>query len=100
MLSLYVTFPDERTAKRIARTLVKVGLLACANLFPIKSIYKWKGKLVEEGEWAMIGKCAKQNVKRAEKRILKLHPYDVPCIVWHDEKATPAYAKWVRGDSK
>ena len=95
MLSVYVTFPDEKTARKIARALVKKNLLMCANLFPITSIYKWKGKLVEEGEWAMMGKCAKGKIRMAEKRILELHPYEVPCVVWHDEKSTPKYAKWV-----
>ncbi|RLG18157.1 divalent-cation tolerance protein CutA [Candidatus Micrarchaeota archaeon] len=95
MLSLYVTFPDEKSATRIARALVKEDLIACANLFPIKSIYKWKDKVNEEREWAMIGKCAKSKLKKAERLILQLHSYDVPCIVWHDEKATSKYSKWV-----
>ena len=95
MLSIYVTFPDKKNATRIARILVKEKLVACANLFPITSIYRWKGKLVEEGEWAMMGKCAKGKLRRAERRILRLHPYELPCIVWHDEKSTPKYAKWV-----
>jgi periplasmic divalent cation tolerance protein len=97
MFSAYCTFPDEKTAKAIARKLVRENLIACANLFPVHSIYKWKGKLVEENEWAMIAKCAKSKIKKVEKRILALHPHEVPAILWHEEKATPAYAKWAEG---
>jgi len=97
MFSLYVTFPDEKSARKIAKALVNGRLIACANLFPVTSIYRWKGKLVEQKEWAMIGKCAAANVKRAEKRMLSLHPYEIPAILWHEEKATAKYAKWVEG---
>ena len=100
MFSLYVTFPDEKSARRIAKALVNEGLLACTNLFPVASIYRWKGKLVEEREWAMIGKCAKSGVRAVEKRILSLHPYEVPAILWHEEKATAKYAKWAEGGKR
>jgi periplasmic divalent cation tolerance protein len=94
MFSFYVTFPDEKSARKIAKALVTERLIACANLFPVTSIYRWKGKLVEQKEWAMLGKCAKSRLKKAEKRILSLHPYDVPAILWHEEKATAKYAQW------
>ncbi|VVC02588.1 Divalent-cation tolerance protein CutA [Candidatus Burarchaeum australiense] len=96
MISVYVTFPSQKAAQALARKVVAERLLACANLFPITSIYRWKSKLVEAKEWAMIGKCDKGKLRQVEKRILELHPYKVPCIVWHEEKATPKYAAWVR----
>ena len=44
------TFPNEETAKKIARELVDGGLVACANIVPaIISIYFWKDKVEESG---------------------------------------------------
>jgi periplasmic divalent cation tolerance protein len=100
MFSLYVTFPDEKSARKIAKELVTERLIACASLFPIASFYMWKGKRVEEKEWAMIAKCSKSNARKAEVRILALHPYGVPAILWHGETATAKYAKWAEKQSK
>jgi len=41
----YVTAPDLETARSIARAVVGRRLAACANLWPIESMYRWKGTL-------------------------------------------------------
>ena len=38
--SVYVTYPDELTARSIARSLVERRLAACANIFAIGS-FTW-----------------------------------------------------------
>mgnify|MGYP002626813234 CR=1 FL=1 len=41
---VYVTVPDENTAKHIAEKVVEARLAACANILPgMKSIYHWQG---------------------------------------------------------
>ena len=42
----FSTFPDVKTARRIARELVTENFAACANVIPkIESIYRWQGKI-------------------------------------------------------
>lgn len=36
-----VTFPDKKTAKRVAKLLVEKKLAACAQMLPVFSTYSW-----------------------------------------------------------
>ena len=93
---LYVTVGSEAEAKKIAEELLKKRLIACANIFPIKSIYWWKKKIEKADEFVMIMKTKKKIVGKAMKRIKKLHSYEVSCIDVIDvEKADKDYLKWL-----
>ena len=60
----YCTFPNEKTAREICAKLVEENTIACANLLgPIRSLYKWKGKVHDEQEWVAILKTS--DLKRA-----------------------------------
>ena len=48
LIFVYITNPTGTEAKRIARHLIKKKLIVCANIFPIESIYPWKGKIANE----------------------------------------------------
>ncbi|XP_076414449.1 protein CutA isoform X3 [Peromyscus maniculatus bairdii] len=51
----FVTCPNEKVAKEIARAVVEKRLAACVNLIPqITSIYEWKGKIEEDSEVLMM----------------------------------------------
>lgn len=98
---MYVTCPDEPTAKRLARDVVERGLAACANVFPVQSVYRWEGRLVEEGEVAMLLKTRADRVEALTRALVEAHPYDVPCVValpWSG--AAPAYAQWVDASTR
>jgi periplasmic divalent cation tolerance protein len=78
---LYVTAPDPKTARQIARTLIAEKLAACVNISaPMTSIYEWQGTIEETAEIAMFVKTTAAAVKRARDRIIALHPYETPCI--------------------
>lgn len=79
--SVYVTCPDEATARRIARELLERRLVACANLFPIRSLYRWEGAIEEASEVAMFLKTTRGRVDEVAKAVAALHPYEVPCAV-------------------
>lgn len=78
---VYVTAPTADDAERISETLVKEGLVACSNVFQIRSLYRWKGKLCREEEWGIILKTRETLVPRVIERIKELHPYELPCIL-------------------
>ena len=44
---------SEEDAMRVARTLVGARVAACVNILPkVRSVYRWKGAIEEESEWA------------------------------------------------
>jgi periplasmic divalent cation tolerance protein len=89
------TFPDEDTAKRIARELVESALAACANIVPsITSIYFWKEKVEESREVLVLFKTT--CFAEFQERLHALHPYDVPEIIrLNIAEGSPEYLRWI-----
>lgn len=78
---VYITTGTVQEAKTIARALVEERIAACANIFPVSSVYRWKGKVEEAGEAGMIVKTVEGKLDALEKRVKELHSYEVPCII-------------------
>ncbi|MFA6073578.1 MAG: divalent-cation tolerance protein CutA [Candidatus Woesearchaeota archaeon] len=93
---LYVTFPDEKSSEDLILHLLNKKLIRCANTFPIKSQYSWKGKIKNEEEVVSILKLKKDNWKKTEIEINKHHPYEIPCITKLDVEANKEYEKWIQ----
>ncbi|MGM5484800.1 MAG: divalent-cation tolerance protein CutA [Nanobdellota archaeon] len=93
--SVYVTFRDREEADRIIKLLLDDNLIACANVFNIDSIYKWKGKVAKEGEVAAFLKTVKRNFGKIEELIKKHHSYDVPCILRFNIEGNADYTEWI-----
>ena len=97
MIFVYSTFPNKKEAKRIGEGIVRKKMAACVNIFPIDSIYNWRGKVVKDKEFATIIKTKKKNFKKIEKFILENHSYDTPCILEIPlGKVTKKYLDWLR----
>jgi periplasmic divalent cation tolerance protein len=95
----YITNPSRATARKIATHLLKKRLIACANVLPIvDSMYRWKGKIVRTKEWALIAKTSSTKARAVEKEVLKVHPYDVPCIVRFIASANADFERWIKGE--
>ena len=99
--SIYITAGDEAEARKIGKTLVEEKLAACVNIHPIKSIYRWEGKIEEEEEIALFVKTKAELADEVIARVKELHSYDVPCIVsFPIEKGYPDYLKWIEESTK
>ena len=97
VLSVYAVFADADEAERIGRTVVEEQLAACVNILgPIRSIYRWKGKIESAEEVAAIFKTHHWRADALIARIAALHSYDVPCVVsWPIDKILGSYADWI-----
>ena len=93
---IYITHPDELTAKKISSYLVEKKLVACSNLFPITSAYWWKDSVQNDQEWVSIVKTKTELWEQTKTAIESIHPYDVPCIMKMDVEANEAYVKWIK----
>lgn len=79
---ILVTAPDMKTARRLAKSALTAGLIACANLVPkIESHYRWRGKLERSAEVLMVMKTTQARLAALEKLIVANHPYDTPEFV-------------------
>jgi periplasmic divalent cation tolerance protein len=77
-----VTCGSQEEAVKIAHSLVEERLAACVNLVsPVRSIYRWEGKIWDEKEWILIIKTQKQRFEKLERKVKSLHSYSVPEII-------------------
>ena len=96
------TCTSDRAAE-IARALVEEGEAACVNLAPVRSVYRWEGKVCLDEEVLMIIKVAAARIDRLRERLRALHPYTLPEIVVLSvdvEDSLGAYVQWVRDPSR
>ncbi len=96
---IYITYPNKETAEKIARELLNKKLVACANIFPISSMYWWKGKIENNDEFVSIVKTKTENWRKIKERITELHPYEVPCIMKIDTEANDEYEGWIKDET-
>lgn len=97
VISVYAVFANAEEAERIGRIAVEERLAACINILgPVRSIYRWQGKVESADEVAAIFKTSNTRADALITRIAGLHSYDVPCIAtWPIDKVLSAYAAWV-----
>ena len=75
-------------------------MAACVNVVPrIKSIYRWKGKIVEDKESILLVKTISSKVKKLIEKVEELHSYEVPCIEIIDiNDGNKEYLKWIKNE--
>ncbi len=101
MILIYTVCKTKQEAKKIANMLVRLRLVACANFWPIESVYCWNNKLVNGKEAVLILKTRKNYYKRIESIIKKIHRYEVPCILRIDiSQANRQYRDWLMRETR
>jgi periplasmic divalent cation tolerance protein len=97
-LLVFVTTPDQETAKLIGTALVEKKIAACANIIPgLRSIYRWEGEVHDETEVMMVIK-SRETLFDPDliKCVKELHPYQVPEIIAVPIKmGEKAYLDWI-----
>lgn len=94
---VYSLFPNEESARAMARSVVTDGLAACVNLLPAgTSFYEWNGELTETAEIPVLLKTTAARVDALIERVGAMHPYETPAILsWPIVRAPHAFAHWV-----
>jgi periplasmic divalent cation tolerance protein len=93
----FVTAPDLKTARGLARAALKAKLAACVNLVPqLESHYWWHDKIESGAEVLMIFKTTAASRPGLQKLVLEKHPYDNPeFVAFKIVSGSPAYLKWI-----
>lgn len=95
---ILVTTPDEESAERVAQSLVEERLAACVNILSgVRSVYRWQGSVEAAKEVLLAIKARREDVDFVARRVLELHPYDVPEVIAIDiiDGHAP-YLEWLR----
>jgi len=92
-----IAAPDGETARRLARLLVEERLAACGNIIErVRSIYRWQGKIEDQPEALLLLKTRSELFEALRKRVVELHPYEVPEIIALPLAAGhPPYLDWI-----
>ncbi|MDR1383533.1 MAG: divalent-cation tolerance protein CutA [Planctomycetaceae bacterium] len=72
---------DEQEARKIATAVVEKHLAACVHVFPITSIYRWKGGIETGNEWLCVIKTTHKRFPAIRDAVRQMHSYECPQIV-------------------
>ncbi len=99
---ILVTAGKPAEAKKIARHLIDSRLAACVNILPpIRSVYRWQGKLEDGREYLLLIKTTRDLFIEVKTAVSKLHSYTTPeiiCLPIID--GLPEYLQWVSDSVK
>jgi periplasmic divalent cation tolerance protein len=91
----YIPVPNAAEAAILGNLAIQEHLAACANVFPVQSVFMWEGSLQQEPEFILVLKTMPSK-KRALREILESkHSYETPCILSWNAEVNEAYGKWV-----
>ena len=95
---IWSPFASEDDAAKAAASLLDEGLIACANLVPVRSLYVWQGERGEARECGALFKTSEGLLDKAVARLAEIHPYETPAITgWRADAAAAATAAWLAG---
>ena len=93
---VYITNPSKKHAEKIALHLLNKKLIACANIFPVQSLYFWKGGIEKSKEYVLIAKTIKENFEKIKEEVRKIHEYKIPLIAKIEVETNEEYENWIK----
>ncbi|MDH5642723.1 MAG: divalent-cation tolerance protein CutA [Gemmatimonadota bacterium] len=99
-LLVLTTVGDKEAAQTLVKGLIEERLAACGTMVDAASIYRWDGKIAQEGEILILLKTHRDRWEDLKAAIQKSHPYDVPELLALPVQAgLDAYLHWVRTET-
>ena len=100
-LVAFTTAPSAEDGRRLARTLVENGLVACGTVIPGGvSVYRWRGVVEEQDEVLVVLKTTAERWQDLVAALPALHPYEVPeLIALPVVRGHGPYLRWVSDET-
>jgi len=90
------TCSSPEDARKISETLIESDLVACCQVDgPVQSYYKWSGEVNDETEWRITMKYNPLNRERVMRKVIEIHPYELPQWVEYCAEVEKKYGDWV-----
>ncbi|MDH6577576.1 divalent-cation tolerance protein CutA [Kitasatospora sp. MAP5-34] len=94
------THDAEDKARALAAAVLRERLAACAQVYPISSVYWWDGDVRTEPEWRIDFKTRADLSDRLTAFIREQHTYDTPEIIGVPVvTGSSAYLDWVNTET-
>ncbi len=95
------THDIEDKAHALAAAVIDSRLAACAQVYPIASVYRWEGKVANEQEWRVDFKTRADLVADLTALIKERHDYDTPEVIAVPIfSGSPEYLTWIKDETK
>lgn len=79
---IFITTPNKKEARRIAKVLLKARLIACVNIIGnVKSLFWWQGKINNAKEALLVIKSKRSKLAAIIKQVKSVHSYQLPEII-------------------
>jgi periplasmic divalent cation tolerance protein len=87
----------EEQALDIANELIRLRQAACVNLLPnVHSIYRWKGRICDDGEFLLFIKTRARKFQGVRETIQRLNTYELPeVLAYRVDDSSPGFATWI-----
>jgi periplasmic divalent cation tolerance protein len=99
IIVVFSTAPPDKS-ESLAKMLIDQRIVACVNVVPVRSYYRWKGEFCDEQEHLLIAKTTRENAEEVIAAIKSQHPSEVPeVIVLPVIDGYPPYLEWVHQET-
>lgn len=99
-LVVSTTVSEEQSASALAGRAVESRLAACAQITPIRSVYRWKGSVHRDQELLLRFKTMPDRADALIAMIRASHPYELPELIVERAAASPAYLEWISAETR
>ena len=98
---LTTTVAKKRNAEVLAAKIVEDKLAACVQFMPVKSIYRWKGRVESANEILLICKTKAKLAWVLTEFIRENHDYELPeIVVSRIDGGLSGYLNWIDRETK
>jgi len=99
---VFVTVPDRKVGRTIARAVLEARVAACVSLVPgLESHYWWQGRIERGRELLLMMKTTRDRLAELETLVHALHPYDTPeFVVVRLDAGSRRYLDWIRASTR
>ena len=95
-VEIQITCGSNGEATRLADALIERRQAACVQQLPIRSTYRWQGRVEHDDEILLLVKTTAERTTDVETTVDELHSYDLPALTVHElTGGTPAYLAWI-----
>ncbi|MEU3566969.1 divalent-cation tolerance protein CutA [Kitasatospora sp. NPDC036755] len=94
------THESEERARALASAVVRERLAACAQVYPVRSVYWWDGEVRDAEEWRIDLKTRAELADRVGEFLAERHSYETPEVIVVPVAGGRAdYLAWVAGET-